>query len=110
MRRCLPIAAATLLAALTLVPPPSQAAVGVAAAHGFAPHQLVVKLAGPEQARTISLPRRASVREAAASLQANPDVEYAAPDYIATASASEEEPTVPNDPGPLSGPPGPPGG
>ena len=109
MNRRFPIAAATLLAAVTLVPAPGQAAVGVAAAHGFAPHELVVKLARSEQAQTVALPGGASVREAAAALQANPDVEYAAPDYIATASASEE-PTVPNDPGPLSGPAGPPGG
>jgi serine protease len=110
MNRRFPIAAATLLAALMLAPGSSNAAVGTSAAHGFAPHRLIVKLTGPERARTIALPRRASVAVAAAALRSNPDVAYAAPDYIATASASEEEPTVPNDPGPLSGPPGPPGG
>ena len=110
MNRRFPIAATTLLAALMLAPAPSHAAVGVSDAHGFVPHKLIVKLAGPEQAQTISLPRRTRVGEAAVALQANPSVSYAAPDYIATASASEEEPMVPNDPGPLSGPPGPPGG
>jgi serine protease len=110
MNRRFPIAAATLLAALALAPAPGQAATGISAAHGFAPHRLIVKPAGSERARTISLPRRISVGEAAAALRANPNVAYAVPDYIATASASEEEPTVPNDPGPLSGPPGAPGG
>src|SRR5690349_21193967 len=110
MNRRFPIAAATLLTALILTPAPGQAAVGVAQAHGFAPHRLIVKLAGSAQAQTIALPRRTSVAEAAAALRSNPNVAYAAPDYIATASASEEEPTVPNDPGPISGPPGPPGG
>ncbi len=110
MNRRFPIAAATLLAALMLAPAPSRAAVGVSAAHGFVPHRLVVKLAGAGRAQTIALPRQASVGETAAALRSNPNVAYAAPDYIATASASEDEPTVPNDPGPLSGPPGPPGG
>lgn len=110
MNRRFPIAAATLLAILILAPASSPAAVGVSAADGFVPHRLIIKLAGSERAQTIALPRRTSISEAAAALRSNPDVEYAAPDYIATASASEEEPTVPNDPGPLSGPPGPPGG
>jgi serine protease len=110
MNRRFPIAAATLLAALVLAPAPSRAAVGVSAAHGFVPHRLVVKLAGAERAQTIALPRQASVGETAAALRSNPNVAYAVPDYIATASAGEDEPTVPNDPGPLSGPPGPPGG
>jgi serine protease len=109
MNRPFPIAATTLLAILLLAPGSSQA-VGVSGAHGFAPRRLIVKLAGAERAQTIGLPQRTSVGEAAMALRANPDVEYAVPDYIATASASEEELTVPNDPGPLSGPPGPPGG
>jgi serine protease len=112
MKRRLPTAAATLFAALALGPAPASATVGVATAHGFAPHQLIVKLAGTDRARTVALPPRAGVREAAAAMQANPAVEYAAPNYVAIASATLEEPTspVPNDPGPISGPPGPPGG
>jgi serine protease len=110
MNRCLPIAAVTLLAASMLAPASVHAAAGISVAHGFAPHKLIVKLAGSERAQTVALPRRASVREAAAALQSNPEVAYAAPDYIATVSAGEEEPTVPNDPGPISGPPGPPAG
>jgi serine protease len=110
MNRRLLTAAVTLLAAVLLAPASGHAAVGVSAAHGFAPQRLIVKLAGAEQAQTIALPKQSSVREAAAALRANPSVEYAAPDYIATASTSDEEPFVPNDPGPISGPPGPPGG
>jgi serine protease len=112
MNRRLPIAATSLLAALVLVPTPAGAAVGLSAAHGFVPHRLIVKLAGSERSRTVALPERTSVEEAAAALRANPAVEYAAPDYIATASAGEEElaSTPPNDPGPISGSPGPPGG
>ena len=111
MNRRFPIAAATLLAALMLAPAPGRATVGVSAAHGFVPHRLVVKLTGAQRAQTIALPRQTSVAEAVTALRSNPGVAYAAPNYIATASASEEEePTVPNDPGPLSGPPGPPGG
>ena len=112
MNRRLPTAAATLFAALALGPTPAEAAIGVAAAHGFAPHQLVVKLVGADRARTVTLPPRAGVREAAAAMQGNPAVEYAVPNYVATASVTAEEPTspVPNDPGPISGAPGPPGG
>jgi serine protease len=112
MNRRLPTAAATLFAALALGPAPAHAAVGVSAAHGFAPHQLIVKLADADRPHTFALSPRAGVREAAAALRGNPAVQYAAPNYIATASATDEEPTspVPNDPGPISGPPGPPGG
>ena len=112
MNRRFPTAAATLLAALMLAPAPARAAAGVAAAHGFVPHRLIVKLARSERPRTVVLPPQTSVREVAAVLQANPAVEYAAPDYIATASVAVEEPpsSPPNDPGPISGPPGPPGG
>jgi serine protease len=107
MNRFLPTAATTtLLVALSLASAPARAATGVAPAHGFAPHQLVVKLAGGGAARTVRLPRHVGVREAAAALRDNPRVAYAAPNYIATASALE----VPNDPGPIDGPPGPPGG
>jgi serine protease len=111
MNRRIPTAAATLLATLMLAPSPSHAAMDVSPAHGFAPHRLIVKLSRSERPRTVALPPRAGVRETAAALQANPAVEYAAPDYIATASAEGEAVSAPpNDPGPISGPPGPPGG
>ncbi len=104
--------AATLIAVLCLTPAPAGAATGVGPAHGFAPDQLLVKFEGVSAPRTVALPPRVGVREAAAVARANPRVEYAAPNYIATASTTSEEPvaTIPNDPGPISGPPGPPGG
>jgi serine protease len=112
MNRRLPTAATTLLASLCLIPASAGAATAVAPAHGFAPHQVLVKFAGARAARTVTLPPRVGVGEAAAALRDSPRVEYAAPNYIATASATAEEPvaTIPNDPGPISGPPGPPGG
>jgi serine protease len=112
MNRRLPTAAAILLAALCLAPALARAAAGIGPAHGFAPHQLVVKFDGAPSARTVALPQRAGVREAVAALRDSPRVAYAAPNYIAGASATPEEAaaTIPNDPGPLTGPPGPPGG
>ncbi len=112
MNRRLPIAASvTLLATLSFAGAPARAAVGVDSGHGFAPHQVVVKLAGSRAARTFALRQGADVVAVAAALREDPRVEYAAPNYIATASTSPvAEPEVPNDPGPISGPPGPPGG
>ena len=66
MNRLLPIAAAaTLQAALCLAPAGAGAASGLAPAHDFAPHQLVVKVAGARAARTVTLPRHVGVRVAA---------------------------------------------
>jgi serine protease len=112
MNRRLLTAAANLFAALCLTPATAGAAAGVGAAHGFASHQLVVKFSGARTSRTVALPRGVGVHEAVAALRDSPRVEYAAPNYLATASATGEEPvaTIPNDPGPIAGPPGPPGG
>jgi len=111
MNRRLPTACATLLATLFVASAPACAAIGLGAAHGFVPHRLVVKFAGERVGRTIALPRRVSVSAAAASLRSSPRVAYAAPDYVATASAvPAETDEIPNDPGPITGPPGPPGG
>jgi serine protease len=66
----------------------------------------VVKLAGGGTARTVRLPRHVGVHEAAAALRSDPRVAYVAPNYIATASVLE----IPNDPGTIAAPPGPPGG
>ncbi len=112
MNRRLPTAAAALVVALCLGAAPAGATSGVGTAHGFASHQLLVKFAGASTVRTVPLPARVGVPEAAAALRDSPRVQYAAPNYIATASTAPEEPlaTVPNDPGPISGPPGPPGG
>ncbi|HXS34929.1 MAG TPA: S8 family serine peptidase [Solirubrobacterales bacterium] len=112
MNRRLLTAAATLVAALCLIPTSAGATAGIGASHGFASNQLLVKFAGAPAARAVALAPRVGVREAAAALRASPRVEYAVPNYIATASAPVEEPvaTIPNDPGPITGPPGPPGG
>jgi serine protease len=112
MNRLLSTAAVTLLVTPALAPTQAPAAVGVSAAHGFVPRQLIIKLDGAETARTVPLPEGASVRRAVAALRSESRVAYAAPNFIATASVAPEEITspVPNDHGPISGPPGPPGG
>jgi len=113
MNRRLPTAAAvSLLATLICTGTPARAATGVGPAHGFAPHQVVVKFAGSRVARAYALAPNASVRRVSAALRRNPRVEYAVPNYIATASVTPPsgERQVPNDPGPITGTPGPPGG
>lgn len=100
MRRLLPItAAAAVLASLTAFAAPATARTGVAPAHAFAPRQLVVKFAGEAVGRELALPAGGDVRASAAALRHNPNVEYALPNYVATASAFE----TPNDPGTLEG-------
>lgn len=113
MNRRLPIAAAaTLLAAFALSPASAVAATGVGAAHGFAPDRVVVKLEGAPRARTLRLPEGTSVRSAVEAIRQRPGIAYAVPDYIAVASAtkSQEAIPIPNDPGTIGPPPGPPGG
>lgn len=112
MNRRLSTATATLLTALIATTAPAWAASGVAPAHGFAAHQLLVKLADAKTAQRVTLPARIGVRQAAAALRGSPRVDYAVPNYIATASAAPKEllQPIPNDPGPITGPPGPPGG
>jgi serine protease len=114
MRRPLPISAALALAAVLAVPAPAMAAAGISPAREFAPRQVVVKLKGARHARTVGLRRGLGVRRATAALRRNPRVAYAAPNFTATASAREHPPLpasgLADDPGPLSSPPGPPGG
>jgi len=113
MNRRLPTAAAaTLLAALSPSTATTGAAAGAALSHGFAARQVLVKFDGHSGARTLGLPPQVSPLRAAARLRGNPNVAYAAPNYIATASAKPPTPRreIPDDPGPISGPPGPPGG
>lgn len=95
LRTLLPVAA---LAGLATAAAPAQAATGLAPAHGFVPRQLLVKFEGQRVGRALSLPPGAGVRRTAKALRANPHVVYAAPDYIATASAGSA-PFDPNDPG-----------
>jgi len=113
MNRRLPIAApVTLLATLAIAGTPAHAATGLSSAHGFSPHEVVVKLNRSRAAGTFALKRSADVNAVVAALREDPRVEYAAPNYIATASVTPPvaEPVVPNDPGSITGPPGPPGG
>lgn len=108
MNRRFTIALALFLPALC-ASPSAHAATGIAAAHGFAPHRLIVKFDGEARGRAQELPPGVGVLATARALRQNPAVEYAAPDYIATASALLPS-EVPNDPGTLSGLPGIPGG
>jgi serine protease len=101
--------ALALLVALLGAGSPARAAIGVGHAHGFAPHRLIVKFAGEARGRVQALPRGVGVLAVARALGRNPAVEYAAPDYIATASGTLQS-EIPNDPGTLSGLPGVPGG
>jgi serine protease len=87
---------------------PAGAATGLAAAHGFAPHRVIVKYRWQSHARVRGLGPGIGVRATARALRQDPAVEYAAPDYIAT--ASDLIGAVPNDPGTLTGLPGVPGG
>ncbi len=104
MRRLLPIPAIAALLALALGAGSAAAATGIAPARGFAPGQVVVKFAGEERARTLGLPAETGVREAATALRRNPQIAYAEPDYIATATAVARGSFVlPNDPGTLDG-------
>jgi len=100
MRRTPPILAALGLLAAVVCAPAAQAATGIAAAHGYAPGHIVVKLDGERRGRTLPLPAGAGVHETTAALRANPEVAYAVPDYVATASADPFVP--PDDSGTLS--------
>jgi serine protease len=108
MKRLLPILATVALLALGATPAAAAAAAttGISPAREFAPRQVIVKFDGERRARTLALPAGTGVREAAVALRGNPGVEYAAPDYIATAAATADGSLVlPNDPGGLDGPP-----
>jgi serine protease len=114
MIRRAPILAAVALLATATAATPASAATGISPAHEFAPRQLVLKLRGQRRGRTVDLPAGVGVRQAAKALRRSPRVAYAAPDYISTASGARAAPllaaAIANDPGPLSTPPGPPGG
>jgi serine protease len=109
MMRSLPTALAIALLAATTTAASATAATRVDPAREFAPHEVIVRFDGERFGSARELAAGVGVREAAAALRRDPAVDYAAPNYIATASAGDE-PSVPNDPGTLSGPPGVPGG
>lgn len=101
--------AGAVLAATVATATPAGAATGVSAAREFAPRQVVVKFRGERHGRAVALPPRVSVHDAATTLRRNPRVAYAAPNYIATASAGRTSlfEGIPNDPGSVEGTPGP---
>ena len=106
MRRLLPtLALFALLGALCAVAAPAQAQTGIAPAREFSPRQVVVKFAGQRSGRALGLPAGTGVRQAAEALRGNPRVEYAQPNYIATASTTSpsDEFGLPDDPGTLGG-------
>ncbi|MFI5027767.1 MAG: S8 family serine peptidase [Solirubrobacterales bacterium] len=98
-----------LLLVLLAAGSPAHAATAIGRAHGFAPHEVIVKFKGEPRGRARSLPQGTGVLATARALRQNPAVDYAAPDYMATASGIVES-EVPNDPGTLTGLPGVPGG
>jgi serine protease len=102
LRTLLPL---TTIAALVIVATPAAAATDLAPARGFAPRQLLVKFEGERHGRAMGLAPGVGVRQAAETLSRNPRVVYAAPNYIATASAAPAPPFDPNDSGALEGGP-----
>lgn len=97
---CIPAFAAAL--ALLLFSAPAGAEIGVAPAREFVPRELIVKVeSGPP--RTVPVPRGVGVGATARALSDNARVEYAAPNYIATASAVPQPFRFPNDPGNITG-------
>jgi serine protease len=109
MNRHLPITLALLLAALGAASPARAGSAGIAPAHGFAAHRLIVKYEGEPHGRAVELPQGAGVLATARALRQNQSVAYAVPDYLATASTFGPS-MSPNDPGTLTGLPGVPGG
>jgi serine protease len=106
-----PLAAVSALAAAH-APAPADAKIGLAQAREFAPRRVILKFEGQRAGRAIRLPAGIGVRRAVTVLRRIPRVAYAAPDYIATASKAPPLPdsSIPNDPGPIDGAPGAPGG
>jgi serine protease len=98
---CIPALAASL--ALLATAAPAQAEIGLAPAHGFVPREVVVKFEGESRARTLALPQGTGVREATRALRGRSAVAYAAPNFIATASAIGPF-ILPDDSGGIGGP------
>jgi serine protease len=110
MRRSLTIAHAV----LALAAPASAAHAATPAPRRFVPGELVVKFSGERLPRTASLPAGVGVAAATGALRRDPAVDYAAPNYIATASArphasASPQQALPNDPGTLNADPAVPG-
>lgn len=114
MRRLLSIPAVAAVLIAALASPAAAAQPGVGQARRFAPRQVLVKFEGQRRGHAVTLPRGASVRQAAAALRSNRHVVYAEPNYLARASVVRSSDThssaptstpslfeVPNDTGAL---------
>ena len=113
MSRRLTTLAAFALLGTGSVQAPAEAATSISPARAFVPGEVVLKFEGQRSARTLTLPPGVGVRRAAAALRRSPQVAYAAPNHIATVSATKpfrSASRIPNDPGPVDGTPGPAGG
>jgi serine protease len=102
MKRTLPTLAAAALLVASLAGSTTARAAAPNGGTGYAPGQVIVKFDGERFGKTVKLPPRVGVREAAAALSKSPHVAYAEPNYIATASALDSAPFIPNDPGTLA--------
>ena len=102
MKRILPTLAAAALLVASLAGSTTARAAAPSGGTGYAPGQVIVKFDGERFGKTVKLPPRVGVREAAAALSKSPHVAYAEPNYIATASALDSAPFIPNDPGTLA--------
>jgi serine protease len=91
------------IVALSLAPPPAGAETALSSAHEFAPRRLLVKFEGERSGRRIALSPGTGVQRTARALRRNPNVAWAVPDYVASASAPSGEPFDPNDSGTLLG-------
>ena len=103
-RRAQRLARITLLAlaALPVVGALAPSAAAQPPGSEFAAGEVVVRTQDQRFGEAIELPDGVGVRDAVAALRSNPEIAYAVPNYIATASG------VPNDPGtvpPAGGPP-----
>jgi serine protease len=94
------------LLASSAMPAPAEAVAGLSPAREFAPRQVIVKLEGQRRARTVRVAAGSGVRRAVRALRRHPRVAYAAPNYIATASARLPHLAasgIPNDSGQIDG-------
>ena len=87
-------------AVLALTASPAEAATAVAPAREFAPRQLLVKFEGERRGRPVRLGEGSSVTRAARAWRENPNVVYAEPNYVASASVTRP-PFDPDDSGAL---------
>ncbi len=105
MNRPFPTAVAVALLAGLPIAAPASGAAALGPAHGFVPHQLVVKFDGERHGRALELSPGTGVKEAAMALRRSPRVTYATLNHIAVASVTPaEQIRIPNDPGPLTSP------